>query len=115
MSAATSTKPQEAEVPAVVLGGITYGTYLRIRDAPENYHVRMLYHDGTLEIMSPEHRHEITSKRIAVVVRFVALALAIPYSGCGSTTCRIGEPKRKKGSGAEPDEGFYFANEPLVR
>jgi hypothetical protein len=39
---------------ATVLRGISYDDYVRIRDVPANGHLRMAYHDGTQEIMSPE-------------------------------------------------------------
>ena len=36
------------------LRGVSYDFYEEVRRAPGNYHVRMTYHDGTLEIMSPQ-------------------------------------------------------------
>src|SRR5208282_4927603 len=36
------------------LRGESYDFYEEVRRAPGNYHVRMTYHDGTLEIMSPQ-------------------------------------------------------------
>lgn len=109
------TRREPAPDPVMVLEGIPYGLYVRLRDIKENYHLRMFYHDGTLEIMSPGLRHDRSSRKLGVVVRAVALSFEIACGGCGSTTYRIGEPKKKRGSGAEADEGFYFANEPLIR
>ncbi|MEO6810922.1 MAG: Uma2 family endonuclease, partial [Isosphaeraceae bacterium] len=97
----------------MVLRGITFGMYLRIRRSNPGY--RMTYLDGKLEIMSPEYIHERGAKRIGVVVRVVASTLEIPFCGAGSTTFRLGDQTLKKGSGKEPDESFYFTHEPLIR
>ena len=35
------------------LYGISWQTYLELRDAPENEHVHMTYDQGELEMMSP--------------------------------------------------------------
>ena len=40
------------------LTGITYDTYELIRTSPGNRGYRMAYHDGVLEILSPEFRHD---------------------------------------------------------
>lgn len=98
-------------VPApVVLRGVPYGLYVALRDLEENHHVRMTYHDGTLEIMSPQPVHEVPSIRIGLLIRAVAIAFAIPYQGVRSSTMRRGEGALTKGHGKEPDESFYLAN-----
>ncbi len=61
-SGAVTTAAPEREViqigAPIVLRGVPYGHYVRLRDEPDNDHLRMTYYDGTLEIMSPEHIHE---------------------------------------------------------
>ena len=47
-----------------VLRGVPYSVYLTLRDEPANDGLRMTYVDGTLEIMSPEFRHEKGSRRL---------------------------------------------------
>ena len=41
-----------------VLYEVAWHTYVELRENPENYHLRMTYDQGTLEIMSPSPRHE---------------------------------------------------------
>lgn len=97
-----------------MLRGISYEDYVRIRDVPANGHLRMAYHDGTLEIMSPENLHEVPSRRIGLVIYEVAMGLGISCSGTGSTTFRLRGEEVKKGKGKEPDESFYFTNEARI-
>jgi len=99
------------EVPATtVLRRVAYQDYVRLRDEPANAHLRMTYHDGTLEIMSPEYLHEKPSRRLGLVVFVLTQELDIPSEGTQSTTFRRGSVGLKKGHGKEPDQSFYFAN-----
>jgi Uma2 family endonuclease len=68
----------------------------------------MAYHDGVLELMSPEFRHEKGGQRIAHVVLAYCKAFDVVYEVAGSTTFHKGQPGRKKGDGKEPDESFYL-------
>lgn len=105
--------PEEGPVPEsewVVLHGVRYREYLALRAEPANGHLRMTYHNGTLEIMSPEATHERPSRRVGIVMSVLCEELDIEFEGLGSTTFRRGEKKLKKGHGKEPDECFYFAN-----
>ena len=97
-----------------ILRGIAYEDYVRIRDVPANGHLRMAYHDGTLEIMSPENLHEVPTRRIGLVIYEVAMGLGLSCTGTRSTTFRLRGEDVKKGSGKEPDESFYFANEARI-
>jgi Uma2 family endonuclease len=94
----------------VVLHGVRYDEYLSLRCDESNNHLRMTYYDGTLELMSPEFLHERPARRIGILIAIVASELGIPCEGSRSTTIHRGEKGRKKGSGKEPDESFYFAN-----
>jgi Uma2 family endonuclease len=103
--------PAVVQVTApVVLRGVRYRDYVAIRDEPNNDHLRMTYHDGTLEIMSPEGIHELPSRRIGVFVSVLCEEMRIEFQGLGCTTFRRGEKNRKKGKGKEPDQCFFFAN-----
>jgi len=96
------------EVPATtVLRRVAYQDYVRLRDEPANAHLRMTYHDGTLEIMSPEYLHEKPSRRLGLVVFVLTQELDIPSEGTQSTTFRRGSVGLKKGHGKEPDQSFY--------
>jgi Uma2 family endonuclease len=98
-----------------VLTGVPYQTYVALRDHPGNDHLRMTYHDGTLEIMSPTFRHENVSSRLGLFVHLVAYELGIPYGGSRCTTFRRAGDGPRKGKGKEPDESFYFRYEPIIR
>ena len=94
----------------IILRGVWYDEYVRLRRNESNDHLRMTYHDGTLELMSPEFIHEGLTHRLGRLVTFVADELGISYEASRSTTIHRGEKGKKKGNGKEPDESFYFAN-----
>ncbi len=94
----------------VVLRGIRYRDYVALCESPGNEHVRMAYHNGILEIMSPSNRHDQPSRRFCVLLSVLCEELDIDFEMVGSTTFRKGEPDERKGHGKEPDEAFYFAN-----
>jgi Uma2 family endonuclease len=98
----------------LALRGVTYDEYVRIRDHPGNGHTRLVYHNGVLEIMSPEFRHEVGSQRLGALVRAVAAVFAIPYIAAGTTTFRRGGAGVRRGHGKEPDQSFYFAHAAAV-
>src|SRR4051812_499616 len=98
----------------LVLRGVRYGDYVGLRDEPANGHLRMAYHDGTLEIMVPEYQHEVPSRRFGLIVFVITEELGILCHGTRSTTFRRGMRDMKKGKGKEPDESFYFAHAPDV-
>lgn len=99
----------------VVLGCVPYRTYARLRSARENAHLRMTYHDGILELMSPEYAHERSASRIGMFIRALACELGIPCTSARSTTFRRAGAGPDRGHGKEPDESFYLAHEPDVR
>ena len=111
---ATDIRPPRAdEAEGTVLRGIAWATYLRLRDNPHNYRTRMSYLDGTLILMSPEYIHDHRNRRLALVVDMVAWVHRIPHQGTGTTTLRRKEPGPRKGTGKEPDYGFYFNDNDL--
>jgi Uma2 family endonuclease len=68
----------------------------------------MAYHDGVLEIMSPELRHDHGSRHLLLLVIAYCKAFDVPCETAGSTTIHKGEPGRLRGQGKEPDEGVYL-------
>src|SRR4051812_4904729 len=96
---ATDTRTTGAADGATVLRGITWKTYLRLRDNPSNYRVRMSYLDGTLILMSPQFTHDNNSRRLALVVDMVAWVHRIPHLGTMTTTLRRKGPGPRKGTG----------------
>jgi Uma2 family endonuclease len=100
-----------AEAERFVLYGVTWDAYVALRDAPENYHVRMTYDRGTLEMMSPSRRHE----RIAVLLELLLHVWCdesdIAMSPCRTMTLRRKDVKR----GLEPDNCYYVQHESQMR
>jgi Uma2 family endonuclease len=94
-----------------VLGDVPFKVYVKLALTPENRHLRMAYHDGTLEIVSPKLRkHEVPSDRLRIIITTVATRLGLAYDGTGSYTYRRSGKGPYRGKGKEPDQSFYFAN-----
>ena len=106
-----ATVTDEREVGVTTLHGVTYKTYERLLRNPHNQHLRMAYHDGTLEIMSPSlYAHEGASRRFSLLIILMSKALRLRFTGTGSMTIRRGGDGATEGVGKEPDQGFYFGS-----
>ena len=90
----------------IVLSGISWELYERLRENEENWHVRMAYDDGRLELMSPSPDHEAIKELICDMVKAFTEELGIPQRSLGSTTWK--RPELAKG--LEPDGCFYILN-----
>jgi Uma2 family endonuclease len=116
MATDTRDRAAEAAEQATVLHGITWKTYLTLRDNEHNFHTRMTYLDGTLILMSPQQIHDNSGWLLAQLVVMVAWVHRVPHHGTATTTLRRKGDRPRKGSGKEPDHGFYFRDkEPMVR
>ncbi len=94
-----------------VLYEIAWHTYLELRENPENYHLRMTYDQGALEIMSPSVRHEGYSRIFDWIIGTWAEELNIPIRGLREMTCK----REDLAKGLEPDDCYYVQNEPEMR
>ncbi len=92
------------------VAGVTFDSYVRMRDDRRNRHLRMAYNDGVLELMSPEYLHDRQSRRIYTLIYAYAGAFQVPCEAAGSTTFRKGEPGQFSGKGREADESFYIGD-----
>jgi len=90
----------------IVLSGISWELYERLRDNEENRHVRMVYDDGRLELMSPSPDHEAIKELICDMIKAFTEELGIAQRSLGSTTWK--RPDLAKG--LEPDGCFYILN-----
>jgi Uma2 family endonuclease len=72
---------------------------------------QLTYHNGILEISTPLEAHENSSGLIGQFIEILTKELNLNIKTMGSTTCDRPELR----AGAEPDQGYYIANEPLVR
>ncbi|MBV5260607.1 Uma2 family endonuclease [Synechococcus moorigangaii CMS01] len=96
----------------VLLSNISWQQFENIlRDLGGTRASRVAYCDGTLEIMTPLPEHELYKEAIGDAIKDCADELEIDYESLGSTTWR--KPAAK--AGLEPDNCFYFQNEPLIR
>ena len=94
-----------------VLYEIAWHTYLELRENPENYHLRMTYDQGALEIMSPSARHEGYARYIDFIIGVWTEELNIPVRGLRQMTCK----REDLAKGIEPDDCYYVQNEARVR
>ncbi len=119
MEAETQAKPKRSRTPIrerpAILRGVTYEMYLKLRNNWRNDHLRMTYHDGVLEFMSPEYRHERGSFHLGMIVVAYAASTGLECEASRSTTFCRGIPGEEKGKGKEPDESFYFQHLDLLR
>jgi len=95
---------------SAVLHAISWKSYRRLRKMRENYNIRMTYDRGELEIMSPSPLHEGISRLLGSLITVWTLELKIPLRSCGMMTVSKAALQR----GFEPDDCYYFQNEPLM-
>ena len=96
--------------PVTRLGSVSYDTYVRLRNAPENRSLSMAYHDGVLEIMSSEFRHDHGFFNLSQSVVAYCRAFGVKCEAAGHTTFRKGLPGELKGKGREADASFYLGD-----
>jgi Uma2 family endonuclease len=94
----------------VQLSGISWQTYEALLTELIDRRLRLSYHHGQLEIMTPSPEHEVYKETLGRMVETLAEELAIKILPWGSTTL-----KRLQKSGAEPDKCFYISNIDRVR
>ncbi|HVA50269.1 MAG TPA: Uma2 family endonuclease [Pirellulales bacterium] len=103
---ATAEKVRLRGEKRIVLSGISWELYEQLRDNEENWHVRMAYDEGRLELMSPSADHEAIKELICDMIKAFAEELGIPRRSLGNTTWKSGELAK----GLEPDGCFYILN-----
>lgn len=72
---------------------------------------QLTYYNGILEIMTPLEAHENASGLIGQFIEILTEELNLTIKTVGSTTLT----RPGLSAGAEPDQGYYIAHEPLVR
>ncbi|MFM7423596.1 MAG: Uma2 family endonuclease, partial [Elainella sp.] len=100
----TSIQPTlNPEDQRVVLPSVTWQQYETLLATLGDYPgLRLIYLEGTLELLMPSPEHEMLKKVIARLLERYAEAADIPLHGYGSTTFR----REAKASGLEPDECY---------
>lgn len=77
-----------------------------LEELGDDYHGRVSYNDGWLEIMSPLPKHETYAETVRVLVREITRILGVKLEGRGSMTMRSAWHRK----GVEPDACFYVQN-----
>jgi Uma2 family endonuclease len=96
----------------VVLHNISWQQFENLLvDLGESRAARVAYDDGTLEIMTPLPEHEYYKEAFGDAIKDIAEVLDQDYESLGSTTWK----REIKKAGVEPDNCFYFQNEPKIR
>jgi Uma2 family endonuclease len=95
-----------------LLHNVSWEQYEKLlEDLGDRRSTRIVYDNGTLEIMTPLPEHEYFKEVISIALQDAAEALEVDYESYGSTTWR----QQIEQAGAEPDNCFYFQNEAIVR
>ncbi len=77
-----------------------------LTDLGDDYHVRVSYACGWLEIMSPLPEHGKFAEVVQDIAREITRELGVKLEACGSMTIRSAWQSK----GAEPDTCFYVQN-----
>ncbi len=100
----TSHDPEEK----IIITGVTWEAYEQLLNQLGNQSTyRITYLEGTLEIMSPSRKHELTKENIGRLLEVYLDEAEIDFWGLGSTTLR----KREKEAGKEPDKCYCLETE----
>jgi Uma2 family endonuclease len=95
---------------SVLLHGISWKLYCKLRKMPENRSIRMTFDQGELEIMSPSAEHEGIASMIGDVIKIWTLENKIRTRSCRTLTIRRSLLER----GFEPDNCYYVQHEPQM-
>lgn len=102
----------ERKTDKIVLNNISWEQFENLlKNLGNSRSARIAYADGILEIMTPLPEHEYLKERISDTIKDAAEILELDCECLGSTTWK----REIKKAGIEPDNCFYFQNEPLIR
>jgi len=104
------TTPSAAD-RGVVLHGVPWPMYVKLRNMPENYGIRMTYDHGELEIMSPSWQHERIAELLCTLIDIWTLEFRTPRQNCGMMTIQ----REDLDLGFEPDKCYYVQHEAAIR
>lgn len=90
----------------IALSGIPWELYEQLRENEENWHVRMTYDNGRLELMSPSSSHEVMKRLIGRMIEAYTEEMSIPCRSLSNTTWKRSELAK----GLEADECYYILN-----
>lgn len=90
----------------LVLDGVRWQTYQALLEDLGGRRIRLTYDHGTLEIMTPQFRHESYAGVLGQLVKVLAATAKVRVKSAWSTTFRREDLER----GLEPDRCFYIQN-----
>jgi Uma2 family endonuclease len=96
---------------SIVLSGVSWELYDALREIEDNWHVKMTYDRGQLEMMSPSGMHEQFHKRIGRLIETLTEELDIPILSLAATTWK----RKQQEFALEADECYFIKMEPQVR
>ncbi|MDJ0510612.1 MAG: Uma2 family endonuclease [Crocosphaera sp.] len=103
---------QTKKIDSIVLYNIAWQQFENLlENLGDSRSASITYDEGRLEIMSPLPEHEYLKERISDTIKEAAEMLDLDFECLGSTTWK----REIKKAGIEPDNCFYFQNEPLIR
>ncbi len=95
-----------------VLQGVRWETYQAlVFDLAETSGKRLIYDQGTLEVVTPLPEHEVNKRLLGRMVETATEVLGLEIYSLGSVTWSRQDLQR----GIEPDECYYISQEPLMR
>ncbi len=94
-----------------LIPGVTWDEYLKLLDWMDDRHVRVTYDGNTVELMSPSFEHGRTGSLLGQLVERLSEELDLDICGGNDTTLKSELAKK----GLEPDECYWFQNEPRIR
>lgn len=90
----------------IVLSGIRWELYEQLRDNEENWHIRMAYDSGKLELMSPSPDHARIKRLIGRMIEAFTEEMNVPCQSLSDATWKRSELAK----GLEADECYYILN-----
>jgi Uma2 family endonuclease len=96
----------------LLLQNVTWAEFEQIlSELGEHRSLRIAYHQGLLEFMTPLPEHEAAKEIISDLIKALLEELEIEFWTLGSTTFK----NERMIEGIEPDQCFYIQNEAIVR
>ncbi len=105
MATVEQTKTRVPTAP-IVLHDVPWNLYEELRAIEANWHVRMTYDHGSLELMAPSARHENYARLIERMIHTIVEELDMPIRSLGSTTWK----ERAESAGLEADGCYFIRN-----
>jgi Uma2 family endonuclease len=111
MSSSVAQSPESRPVMEYLrLDDASWGLYEAVLRETGDRPLRITYHQGRMEIMSPSPRHERRKMILGSFVEIIALERRIPMRRLGSTTFR----RQDLLVGLEPDQCYYVQSQPRI-